>query len=1423
MVQNPLKPISYTNKDFNTIFVELLDIVKELSSKWDPSISNESDPGVILLKADAIIADKNNYNIDKNTLENFPETATQELNVRNLYNQLAYKMPWYRSASCNVYFRYLGKDDSALQQGQQLLIPKYTMITDADNSVVYTTIEDAVIPSDTLNTTVKALQGILNIHEVHGTSNIQLSDIDYNNRLYLNDYQVAQNGVFIENTENGNQWTQVDNLAVEPNGNYYFEFGVDARNSVCYIEFPEDVSKLIKSGITIRYIVSEGAQGNIAAKLLDRFYNDTSGTIATKQVPLNNDNIQLYNVDGTHDGYDPESIQQAFKSYKRVAGTFNTLVTLRDYIDAIYNSGYASNDVVTDRLTDIQTAYKTVTENKVNKYYTYITEEKVEYKFDKVHKDPGYSIQASDNLYTYTTNSSGHISSTTYVSSGTVSPGTDYLQLVDDSKAYMDAFDLKLYVLHNPGIIKTVADYESSFDVEYSDSEIIERIKNYINEEQTILHDFKNILPDVPFMFFNEYPVGIKIVPQQKLSDLEIYQVKSNIVAALMEECNAHSCEFGVEPDYNLIYDTILNSDERIKLVVLDDFDYTTFACYYDAVEGIFKKIPISDSNSSFIIHIKSSDDVQKLYDMNVYDKVKLKNCYILADDNINITETITLTNGQYILNYKCVDQSSIVVTNSTGTVQRIGGEDYSYDSTDNAIIDLGNDLQDGDKVTYRVYVKGYIYVYNGEELEVYSTILKDVRLNIICKSILAGRTPLYDTYSDFIYTIIQQNTHSLNISHITSGVGIYPFSNSSSYNTDKTITFPDGNSIVVLEPDDDNPNSNGTYKLSSNEMIRIYETSYKANTTYSNYIKYQFYRNEGSQEVIPANSNYKLTQNDRLAFFWRDINEKDAPWNYRVYKGNNIDSFIDNNGNINNPVLISPNFTLHSITSEQYLLGEEYGEKGIINYGDSLYEDILDLTTDLGATNIIDIIEPIQTKLNMDKNYIYVITNNISDNKYHMQFEKILDNTNNQGFLYRYTLQQDEYFIYTNKDKSEFEVLGTGTMIGIYSYTDLNNPEISNNMVKFEKIAVDGISAIDDFQSFNYNNLFVREQKVTTLSEGDTIEVYLKNGVSNVVNFYSWEDTSLDTVQKIVYTDNGNNATSMDIDDITYYNTYARAYLNINCSNTNIQQIYGGIIQNSVLKSFQFVAYPTDSGWERFPDTSLSSNSNYMQAYNPIQALGGFNIDISYIDLYSNSINNRIYLYTNDTSSDISIIENNLLLISYDDTPDDKHLQLPEGSYIMKVENKDLKFTFTITYSDEDREATTIPLTPINSNTYSLGRGIYYYKIPYNGYLTFVLNNSSMNPLTVYPLVKITDIEKFYEKYDISFDNITNRVKELDYNNKFKYDYIIPEDDLIEDPLKTISLFNEKHILNQFTIPYARVNLSSDITDSYITIINNR
>ena len=74
--QKTIASTSYTNKDFESIYSELLDLVKVLTYRWDPSISNESDPGVILLKLNAVIADKCHYNSDKNVLECFPLSVT---------------------------------------------------------------------------------------------------------------------------------------------------------------------------------------------------------------------------------------------------------------------------------------------------------------------------------------------------------------------------------------------------------------------------------------------------------------------------------------------------------------------------------------------------------------------------------------------------------------------------------------------------------------------------------------------------------------------------------------------------------------------------------------------------------------------------------------------------------------------------------------------------------------------------------------------------------------------------------------------------------------------------------------------------------------------------------------------------------------------------------------------------------------------------------------------------------------------------------------------------------------------------------------------------------------------------------------------------------------------------------------------------
>ena len=99
-----ISSLSYVNKDFMTIYPEMLDLAKELTNKWDPSQSNESDPGIVLIKEGAFVADHNNYNIDKNVLENFLPSATQDRSVRNITEMNGYTPRYYVSANGDVTF-----------------------------------------------------------------------------------------------------------------------------------------------------------------------------------------------------------------------------------------------------------------------------------------------------------------------------------------------------------------------------------------------------------------------------------------------------------------------------------------------------------------------------------------------------------------------------------------------------------------------------------------------------------------------------------------------------------------------------------------------------------------------------------------------------------------------------------------------------------------------------------------------------------------------------------------------------------------------------------------------------------------------------------------------------------------------------------------------------------------------------------------------------------------------------------------------------------------------------------------------------------------------------------------------------------------------------------------------------------------------
>ena len=374
LTQNEINALSLspTKKDFVQIWNELLEVAGKLSERWDPTSTNESDPGIVILKALVGIADKLNYNIDKNILEAFMPTAAQEESMRKLCDMLGYNIKYYQSATTDVTIKYYNSDPSeaeaqALASG--LLIPKFTTITNSDQDISYFTTNqtDVYISSTSPSKTIPCMEGqIVKCESINDNNVITINQISENNRFYLPETQIAENGIFIYNVfnsgssilEDGTPWEKVDNLNTQIRNSKVFKFGFDSYESRPYIEFPEDCSELFSDGIFIYYARTNGINGNVSSKTLTQF--ELPSAAGWSEVSA--ESFSVENTFSATTGANIETIKQAYNNFKKTIGTFETLVTCRDYMNKIYTmqgslgKPLVSNILVTDIRNDLNRA-----------------------------------------------------------------------------------------------------------------------------------------------------------------------------------------------------------------------------------------------------------------------------------------------------------------------------------------------------------------------------------------------------------------------------------------------------------------------------------------------------------------------------------------------------------------------------------------------------------------------------------------------------------------------------------------------------------------------------------------------------------------------------------------------------------------------------------------------------------------------------------------------------------------------------------------------------------------------------------------------------------------------------------------------------------------------------------------------------------
>lgn len=725
--EKSLSNISFINKDFESLWSELLALVPKLTAKWNPSEANESDPLAVLLKLITVAQDKVNYNIDKNILELYPLSLTQQVSAFNIYDALGYAFEWYRSATSSAKQKNIAITCSSLpediKEKSSIKLPVFTQLSTDNNEIVYTLTKSIDFTADNQTEFADVVQGSCTDYLINNIDIITAANLDTNNRLYFIESNVAENGIFVCNYNkdwgsgakplNWAEWNKVENLLTTQEDKV-FKFGVDPVTNSCYIEFKSNIGETIGSGIHIKYVVSAGENGNLPAGKLNQFFNNlqlsyTNNENEVKTIPANS-YFTVFNNFPLTNGRNPKDLNETYEDYKRTANVFSTLVSLldykqylKDYIDDSDNKRFSSVQV-TDRTNDPCYTYKIKTLNK-------------RYQFDDL--------------------------------TGTITEG---------GATPMVASDLRAYPLSASPSTSTRTGYDKTFEP-ITDSNVVEEA---VASAKTIQHTF--VKNGVPIIL--TYDIAGQIYLNTKVSAQEATEIRTNVLTALYSELEASKITFGEQPDYKKVLDIISSADSRISYVALQPISN-----YKIENKGVLNTSEYSGGTNLTCRSILSGktpwavmrDETNNKTIANAYyDTFQVK----LGQGNTSI-HTFSPVFVEYFSTTSDSTQNFILQREPAGKdsvkVFSLDGEENTNITVNKNIVEVtfGNSVPQAIEIRYGEVAEGAVYAENLQSKVTFRTNGNNQLLEIGPNEQISFITPLYraeKTYANYLFFVATLN-----------------------------------------------------------------------------------------------------------------------------------------------------------------------------------------------------------------------------------------------------------------------------------------------------------------------------------------------------------------------------------------------------------------------------------------------------------------------------------------------------------------------------------------------------------------------------------------------------------------------------------------------------------------------------------------
>lgn len=1081
-----LTQISPTKRDFYQVWTELLDVSKKLSDRWDPTSTNESDPGIVLLKVLTACTDKLNYNIDKSVLELFMPSVTQEDSMRKLCEMLGYNIKYYQSATTDITLSYKGEllNNSSVAN---FSIPKFTQLQNDDGTINYTTLEPGTftVGKDANTVTISAvtvpcIEGTYQVCSTNDGELITIDHIDDNQRYYLPEAAIAENGIFIQNwidTAYSQDWEKVDNLNIIPAGTTAWKFGFDSNRQMPYVQFPEDISSIIEDGLRIAYIRTSGINGNISARTISKIAdgleieakdsNNNDHTIASGDFVAVNKNAAM-------NGANIETIDEAYDGYKRTIGTFDTLVTCRDYMNKIYNLytddgiPLVSNIIVSDIRDDIN---RSVTLCSFNEYgINYI---------DTPVKDT-------------------------------------------DNNDTINNFDLVLYPFKTVYGINNKAEYTGSFTIAEASFVTNGTIEGALEDCKTISHNFTTVNADEIACIKNYLKLNARITTTYRVNTTEESDILNNIYTNIYKSFNMRKMEFGEDIPYDTILSCIENSDERIKNVSLDEPQIATKVLLGNGTEFFMDYDEVNKTDTAELVK-------------KAYNKLLLRN--ILAGKvplfNYNTDFSAWLTESVAKKSKEGegeVENYNVIYGGGTTDGSKIGSIETSCAIDTSKINDTGGEggpitLTSGEviqfrapnyrtTITYPAYVNYFIKLIGTEKSTAIPATMQtlDDYVKTRTTTTLIFNTLKYKLSAMFKAGLSKGYAHTKYTINEKDGSVIVDSNGSYGVNLDTAEAFALWSSWVQEQKYTYSSNGTGQtakllgiyYQLPQDltrlpgELVDINKNKYQLCTSFrnytdpvANYFVQQVHNNEAPGEhtvdglgknavymSLEPNEDYKLQAGEYLVINYTESSDTSSNIKYLYYgqgdiiraNFNLIDSLVKRQG--------GASYTKANLSTADFKYAGANSKNNASTLSTIIGTNAINLFT-LGTNEQIEIREKATVKLNDKRTYIYWTLNRTDDSNLFEANEK------------EYTLQDGEYFYYTDQNKLDFAFYGSGTKI-----TCIGNPTIvsktgDTSVENINELGIDQIPwVLCNFDSEKY--LELTEYQYVNLTASDSLNSVL-------------------------------------------------------------------------------------------------------------------------------------------------------------------------------------------------------------------------------------------------------------------------------------------------------------------------------------------